>query len=248
MPVLTRPRRREQSVARQVLVLQLIAVLVLVVTALALATRRAGHSLDVAADAAVRETRASVAAEARDRERTRFEALLHDSVLVALLASVRGSERAPREARAALRLLERTERPADDAAPVPATAWTWRLQALTTELAPTARFSHDTADGQPLPAEAARALLEASAEALRNSVIHAGEAQRAVHVRAASELGVEVTVLDDGAGFDPAEVDPARLGVAVGIHERMRSVAGGRAVIASRPGVGTRVSLGWAPR
>lgn len=38
MPVLTRPRRREQSVARQVLVLQLIAVLVLVVTALALAT------------------------------------------------------------------------------------------------------------------------------------------------------------------------------------------------------------------
>ena len=38
MPVLTRPRRREQSVARQVLVLQLFAVLVLVVTALALAT------------------------------------------------------------------------------------------------------------------------------------------------------------------------------------------------------------------
>jgi sensor histidine kinase regulating citrate/malate metabolism len=38
VPVLTRPRRREQSVARQVLVLQLFAVLVLVVTALALAT------------------------------------------------------------------------------------------------------------------------------------------------------------------------------------------------------------------
>ena len=39
MPVLTRPRH-EQSVARQVLVLQLIAVLVLVVTALALAVLR----------------------------------------------------------------------------------------------------------------------------------------------------------------------------------------------------------------
>lgn len=59
MPVLTRPRRREQSVARQVLVLQLIAVLVLVVTALALATYDARTDIRASArDEAVSVARA----------------------------------------------------------------------------------------------------------------------------------------------------------------------------------------------
>jgi two-component system CitB family sensor kinase len=59
VPVLTRPRRREQSVARQVLVLQLIAVLVLVVTALALATYDARTDIRASArDEAVSVARA----------------------------------------------------------------------------------------------------------------------------------------------------------------------------------------------
>lgn len=213
-------------------------------TGLALATYRAGRSLDRAADSAIAETRSAASTEARGRERTRVEALLHDSVLVALLASARGSARAATEARAALAELDSVER-ADDAAELPGTAWMWRLQALTTDLAPDARFSHhDTTSGTSIRSDAAQAVLEATAEALRNSVQHAGPASRAVHARV-TDGECEVTVLDDGRGFDPEDVRPGRLGVAVSILERMRTVPGGWASVVSKRDVGTRVSLGW---
>ncbi len=51
----------------------------------------------------------------------------------------------------------------------------WRLQALTTDLSPDARFSHDdSAHDARIRSDAAHAVLEATAEALRNSVQHAG--------------------------------------------------------------------------
>ncbi|GAB3015999.1 histidine kinase [Nocardioides flavus (ex Wang et al. 2016)] len=69
--MLTRPRRREQSVARQVLVLQLIAVLVLVVTALALATYDARNDIrasarDEAISVATAVARSPIVQEARE--------------------------------------------------------------------------------------------------------------------------------------------------------------------------------------
>lgn len=212
--------------------------------ALAIATARAGRRLDAVADRAIRETRDAAATEASFRERSRIEALVHDSVLVALLASARG---VPRAAEEASRAIARLDEMADGSPsePMRGAAWMWRLQSLTTDIAPAARFSHDYDESAgTIPAEVATALLEASAEAVRNSVQHAGVASRAVHARVSSD-GVEVTVLDDGRGFDLAEVGSARLGVAVSIIDRMRSVPGGRADIVSRLGVGTRVALGW---
>jgi signal transduction histidine kinase len=221
-------------------------------TALALATYRAGRLLDATADTAIAETRAVATKEASARERTRVEALLHDSVLVALLASSRGSQRAPEQARAGLDELDDVDR-SDDAV-LDATAWVWRLQALTTDIAPDAQFSHDDPlalgteplEAQPLdiPSDAAQAVLEATAEALRNSVLHAGPAARAVHATVAGDA-IRVTVLDNGRGFDPAHVRPGRLGVTVSILDRMRALPGGRADVVSRPGVGTRVSINW---
>lgn len=215
-------------------------------TALAFTTYRAGHALDAAADAAIAETRSAAANAARTRERARVEALLHDTVLVALLASARGSSQAPDEARAASAQIELLDAPqdADDAA-VDGATWTWRLQALTTELAPDALFSHEIHDTAPVVVAAAGdAVLEATAEALRNSVQHAGRAARAVHARVDAE-GLTVTVLDDGIGFDPETVRPGRLGIAVSVLGRMRAVPGGKATIVSRPGVGTRVDIRW---
>lgn len=212
--------------------------------ALAIATARAGRILDTVADKAIAETRVAAATEAASRERSRIEALVHDSVLVALLASARGAPRAAAEARLAItRLDEAAEAapPEDEASE----AWIWRLQSLTTDLAPAARFSHERTNSlESIPADVAAATLEATAEALRNSVQHAGPASRAVHVRIASD-DLEVTVLDDGVGFDPAEIGVARLGVAVSILDRMRALPGGRAAVVSSPGVGTRVALGW---
>ena len=214
-----------------------------VFTALALATYRAGRVLDETADVAIAETRHTATAGARARERTRVEALLHDSVLVALLASGRGSDRAPQQAHDALAELDAVAESPDDS-PLPSTDWLWQLQSLTTDLAPEARFSHDTLSTSSIPSDAAQAVLEATAEAVRNSVLHAGRAARAVHARFSGD-DVEVTVLDDGHGFDLAAVRPGRLGLSVSIVERMRAVPGGRATIVSRPGVGTRVSISW---
>lgn len=214
--------------------------------ALAFAIYRAGRILDETADAAIAETRAAASTEARNRERTRVEALLHDTVLVALLGSARGRPHAAEQARVALAELERLDD--DEPGEIGAISWMWRLQALTTDLAPDAYFSHEVPDAADdaclVPAEAGQALLEATAEALRNSVQHAGPAARAVHARLAPGE-IEVTVLDDGAGFDPDAVGPGRLGVAVSILDRMGALPGGRAAVVSRPGVGTRVSIAW---
>jgi signal transduction histidine kinase len=217
-----------------------------VFTSLALAIRRAGRQLDDASDLAVADTRRLATAEARVRERSRIEALLHDSVLVALLASARRPAQAPESARAALERLDELENrsPEDSTSPVDAIAWLWRLQAATTQLDPATRFSHDGATTTPIPADVADALLEASAEALRNSLMHAGPASRAVHARFAASR-VEVTVIDDGRGFDTGAVDEARLGMRISIRDRMLNLPGGRAVVVSRPGAGTRVAIGW---
>jgi signal transduction histidine kinase len=56
--------------------------------------------------------------------------------------------------------------------------------------------------------------------------------------------GLAVTVRDAGAGFDPARVDPARLGLRQSIGERIAE-SGGQVSIQSAPGAGTVVQLRW---
>ena len=53
-----------------------------------------------------------------------------------------------------------------------------------------------------------------------------------------------MTVRDEGPGFDPGSVDPARLGVRRSITERVEDW-GGSAWVRSAPGEGTTVSLCW---
>jgi signal transduction histidine kinase len=56
--------------------------------------------------------------------------------------------------------------------------------------------------------------------------------------------GVQVTVRDAGAGFDPARVDAARLGLRRSITERVADW-GGRVSVRSAPGQGTVVDMSW---
>jgi signal transduction histidine kinase len=94
-----------------------------------------------------------------------------------------------------------------------------------------------------LPLHVATGVGQAAAEALRNSVRHAGaEADRSVRIRSDGE-GVEVSVRDDGVGFDPDLVGQ-RLGIAESIVGRMSDL-GGTARIDSAPGLGTEVVLAW---
>lgn len=76
-------------------------------------------------------------------------------------------------------------------------------------------------------------------EALDNVLLHSGAGRATVRIARADEA-IEVTVEDDGRGFD---VDAALAGPALGLFEmRERAVAeGGSCVVESRPGGGTRV-------
>jgi signal transduction histidine kinase len=108
-----------------------------------------------------------------------------------------------------------------------------------------AAFAWDVvvAPGSCVPVDPAAALIEASAEAMRNSIQHAGDARRSVSLRIESG-SVTISVRDDGRGFTLRRVAPDRLGVRVSIIDRMRAV-GGRAVVDSAPGRGTEVRLCW---
>ena len=102
-----------------------------------------------------------------------------------------------------------------------------------------------------LPQEVARALVDAAAEALRNSLTHAAGPDRGPIMRTAALRsdadGVTITVSDDGRGFDPERAPISRHGVSGSIIARMRD-AQGQARIDSSPGAGTTVTLSWNPR
>ncbi|WP_255375789.1 ATP-binding protein [Saccharomonospora sp. CUA-673] len=56
--------------------------------------------------------------------------------------------------------------------------------------------------------------------------------------------GIEVTLTDDGNGFDPATTPAHKRGVSTSIVERMTAV-GGTAYLDSTPGHGTTVRWIW---
>ena len=100
-----------------------------------------------------------------------------------------------------------------------------------------------TPAGAGIPAPAAGAIVYATREALANVAAHAGTDEAWVSVTLAAGA-LRVTVRDAGTGFDPARVDPARLGLRRSITERVTDWGGG-ASVRSAPGQGTLVSMSW---
>lgn len=92
-------------------------------------------------------------------------------------------------------------------------------------------------------ASAASALSGAVGEALTNVAKHSG-ASRAV-VRITSAGGVQITVRDNGRGFDPARTATG-FGLRESVHARMSEVGGAAGVI-SAPGDGVLVRLRLPP-
>lgn len=108
-----------------------------------------------------------------------------------------------------------------------------RVELLTAEL-----------DSDP-PAPVTEALVRAAREALTNVTKHAGVAH--VVVRAANSADwVEVTVRDQGRGFDPQALTSG-YGLAHAVRQRMVDV-GGEAEVWSAQGRGVRVRLRWSLR
>ena len=218
-------------------------------TALAIAAMRNAAAVDSAAallrDAAAR----SAAASARAQEQARLDALVHDEVMNTLFYASRGDAalEAPlrRQAIAALAELEmlRNGR-AELAGVVTANEFVSRIRSVVLDASIDIAFTTVGERERVVPGDVAAAFAEATSEAARNSLTHAPDATRAVTVRLSSER-IEVTITDDGPGFDARDVAPHRLGILVSIRGRLAAVDGGGASVNSFRGRGTVVTLSW---
>lgn len=211
---------------------------------------RTGRILDETKDATYQAAASAAAQEARGVERERFDALVHDRVLSTLLVASRTGNTPDVAGLAKVTLAELDELRDGTAQERPFTTKETlvHLRTATVAVDDRAVFQGHVVEPDPellIPPEVTRTLGQVLVESLRNSRIHAGPtATRTVEVDVA-ESGVAVAVVDDGRGFDVAEIQPHRLGIAVSIVGRMRRLEGGRVEIDSRPGSGTRVEFGW---
>jgi len=238
--------------------------LVSVFVALTLAARRAAARVDEAT-LLTRQAEAGRAARvARREERLTIAALVHDSVISTLLMAGLGRTDPTVVAEHASKTLWQLD--ALRSPPVQPVVLVSdllrRLTRLTRQIAPEAVVRVDN-PGMPagtapvertVPSDAVAAMLGAVGEALRNSVASAAgpprvssrAVRRTVTVVSTSD-GFQVTVSDNGVGFDPERVPPERLGITESIVGRMRRVPNGAAHVRSHPGRGTDVVIVWAP-
>lgn len=195
---------------------------------------------------------AAAAAAATENERVAVAALMHDSVLGALLAAERAET--PRErglavamAREALMRLANAEKDPTEGSdePVDAEHLAHDIETSARELGVTVAVGRSLHPDTPrVPGRVARALVLATMQAVANAVQHANAEGLAVDLHGhADPGGVVVRVRDTGSGFDVARIPDDRLGIRGSILARVTAV-GGRTEIESGA-AGTTVTMEW---
>ncbi|MFS0895613.1 ATP-binding protein [Microbacterium sp. 179-I 3D3 NHS] len=212
--------------------------------------RSVAAGVDEARGQAVASYASAAAVAAAEEERVAMSALMHDSVLAALIAGERAEGERSRElavamAREALTRLANTEgavaqEGSDE--PVGTAQIVIELRRSLSELGADAVVEERGGLGL-IPGRAARALVLAARQAIGNAVAHANG--RGLHIVAQGhgDEGIRVTISDTGPGFDLDDIGADRLGIRASIFARMAGVAG-TAVIDSGE-QGTTVTLGW---
>lgn len=215
--------------------------------------RSLAASIDSGREGAVRSFAQAAAADAVEKERVAVAALMHDSVLAALIAAERAETDRERTlavsmARDALTRLANVDQEAGEGpdAPVSAPALGAELEASVRRLHPATAVTHDIGpDAVAVPGRVARALQLAAAQAVTNSVEHAAAANLRVSFRA-DATGLGIAVSDDGPGFEASRVAEDRLGIRASIIARVAAVAGVATVESGA--TGTTVSISWRER
>jgi signal transduction histidine kinase len=199
--------------------------------------RAADHELAVSE----RTRRDAAVAAARRADEREYLSVLHDTAASTLLAvgtgMARGSEPWLRaQAARDLAVLDsRPETPGTEADLVDLLASVVRQSPVVVDMRAPRTVS--------MPGRPAAAIRSAVREALANVARHAGVDTASLTV---DHTGGKVTVevADQGRGFAPDLVSPHRRGVSSSIVRRMGQV-GGRAVVLTEPGAGTRVRVEW---
>jgi len=222
--------------------------------ALVLLALLAGREQDAAAALERAAAAASGQQAALERRRSRYNAATRDEVVAALeLASrntVESREAAREGAVLTLRKLQAGESLAPTAMTIPIAELDTQLRTAAVAAGISYAFSQSADDGPlDVPIEVSDALVEATTEAMENSIRHGGNRGSRGTTRSvrAARLphGVEVIVKDDGPGFNVRRVGVDRLGVRLNILERVNSQPGAEAVVDSISGRGTTVTLTW---
>jgi signal transduction histidine kinase len=187
------------------------------------------------------------AGRAREEERQRFAAHLHDSVLQTLALV----QRQAHDPAAVVRLARRQEHALRawmaGESELASETLSAALREIVAEVEEEYRMTVElTAIGdRPLDSRG-EALVAAAREALRNAGRHAPGAPVYMFCEIGRERA-EVFVRDEGPGFVPDEVASERRGIRDAMVGRL-AVSGGRATIESAPGEGTEVALLLGPR
>jgi len=149
-------------------------------------------------------------------------------------------QRLTRGALAEMRILLRELRPQT----IAATELRTLLKQLSDGIAARHDIPVDVEVGQlcEIPPEVHIALYRIAQEALSNITKHAEANQVAVKL-ASDDAAVQLTVTDDGQGFDPDDVPAEHMGLAI-MRERADAIDAAL-MITSRPGAGTSIVVAW---
>ncbi|MDQ0728983.1 ATP-binding protein [Microbacterium sp. W4I20] len=226
-------------------------ILGVVIVSLGWMFRSVAAGVDEARGQAVSSYAAAAAAAAAEEERVAMSALMHDSVLAALIAGERAEGDRARElavamAREALTRLANTEAPVAQEGsdePVGTTQIVAELRRSLSEVGADAIVEERGGLGL-IPGRAARALVLAARQAIGNAVAHAHGRGLHIVVEGHGDEGLRVTISDSGPGFDVQTIGADRLGIRASIFARMAGVAGTARIDSDESG--TTVTLGWS--
>ena len=221
-----------------------------VLIAMVLALRWEAGKTDSANQEAISSAVESARVDAVEIERSRLDALVHDSVLTTLLVAAHAetAEQRTLASKSAAEAISRLKKArSDESQPAQFTLASFfhALELRVQETSKEFEVSTSRINDLPISSQIAQALTEATLQAVDNSLKHAGQAsERAVRLRGQGS-GLKIVVSDNGRGFRPSQVPRDRIGISSSIVARVTNV-GGRVFINASPGAGTSVVIEWS--
>lgn len=189
------------------------------------------------------------ARQASTRAQHEANSFIHDHILSALIAVANGLPDRSALRGSARQALDSLSAGTAVASPVTARTLLNDVAGCVGVMAGDIRTDVLLAREHEIPPGVAKAITEATLEAVRNSLRHAGDEDAPVMrtmTLTSDTSGVTVEVNDNGCGFDPAVAGRGRHGVSGSIVTRMQD-AGCHATINSAPGEGACITLRWRP-
>jgi Histidine kinase-, DNA gyrase B-, and HSP90-like ATPase. len=211
--------------------------------------RRGAQKADLANSAAIASAIEQAKIDAVERERQRLDALIHDRVLNTLLLAAKAKNKSERENAAALALQaisslrEAIEEPRSTPSVTPLGLFR-ALRKAALQLVPQIEVRTLAGGSEEIPAAEARAITEATLQAIDNASRHSGANRFELILDSPKTGAIEIVVSDNGTGFRPERIPRDRIGIRTSVLGRLVAI-GGDARIESRFGSGTKVTLRW---